>query len=75
MKVSESCACGASFGIELKDPSAIRLVREWRRKHFCPSQEESVEIAPALSADLQIADDPSIPEMHIGFRWLPEEEE
>lgn len=75
MKVSESCSCGASFGIELKDPSAIRLVREWRRKHFCPGQEESHEVLSALSADVETAPDHTIPEMHIGFRYVPEDEE
>jgi hypothetical protein len=31
--ISESCSCGAK--IKTDDAQAIKLVREWRRKHTC----------------------------------------
>ncbi len=31
--IAESCSCGAK--IKTDDPQAIKLVREWRRKHTC----------------------------------------
>jgi hypothetical protein len=36
--IRERCSCGAKF--ETDDAEAIRLVRDWRKKHPCISQEE-----------------------------------
>lgn len=34
MRISETCSCGASTKIEDTDrDSAVRLVRDWRRRH------------------------------------------
>jgi hypothetical protein len=31
--ISEKCSCGAGFKTD--EPDAIKLVREWRKKHAC----------------------------------------
>jgi hypothetical protein len=75
VKVSETCSCGASFGIEVKAENAIRWVREWRRKHHCPAQEEEDPGSAALNAFIDMAEEHTVPEMQIGFRYFPEEDE
>jgi hypothetical protein len=35
--IEERCSCGAKF--QTDEVGAIKLVREWRRKHPCQSQE------------------------------------
>jgi hypothetical protein len=34
--IAETCSCGAKFKTD--DALAIKLVREWRRKHVCQEQ-------------------------------------
>lgn len=71
MKISEKCSCGAYFTVD--GEPAIKLVREWRRKHIC------VESAPdpretSLSTYIERTDSSSTGEFPIGFRYYPEEE-
>lgn len=40
MSISERCSCGAS--IKTDEPNALKLVREWRRKHVCAELEAPV---------------------------------
>lgn len=40
MSIAEKCSCGAAFKTD--EPNAIKLVREWRRKHVCIEAEGSV---------------------------------
>jgi hypothetical protein len=54
MKITESCSCGAS--IKLDDADAVRLVREWRRKHNCSSvTNDDVQAVHGGSADIQVS--------------------
>lgn len=41
MSVDERCSCGARFKTD--EPDAIKLVREWRRKHACIEVNDSVQ--------------------------------
>jgi hypothetical protein len=43
--IAESCSCGAK--IKTDDAQAIKLVREWRRKHTC--QTDNTEIVEAVN--------------------------
>lgn len=71
MKISEKCSCGAYFTVD--GELAIKLVREWRRKHICsePAQEPR---DTTFSAYIERTDSPP-GEFPIGFRYEPEEEE
>jgi hypothetical protein len=54
VKISESCSCGAS--IKLDDANAVRLVREWRKKHNCSSVEnDEVSAVHGGSSDNQVS--------------------
>ena len=35
--IAETCSCGAKFKTD--DGQAIKLVREWRRKHVCQAED------------------------------------
>jgi hypothetical protein len=35
--ISEKCSCGAAFRTD--ETNAVKLVREWRRKHACHTQD------------------------------------
>jgi hypothetical protein len=70
MKVEESCSCGASFKVEGVD--AMKLVREWRRKHTC--QDPTPDRESSIGTYLERTDSSSPGEFPIGFRYYPEEE-
>jgi hypothetical protein len=54
MKITETCSCGAS--IKLDDVNAMRLVREWRRKHNCSqAADNSVEAVYGGTSDNSIS--------------------
>jgi hypothetical protein len=70
MEIKEKCSCGAS--IKLNSPDAIRLVREWRKKHTCLEKPED----PRDSSLSIYTDKPDKVESDypIGFRYEPEED-
>lgn len=70
MKISEKCSCGAYFTID--GEPAIKLVREWRRKHICSETVEARETS--LSAYIERTDS-GVGDFPIGFRYYPEEDE
>jgi hypothetical protein len=45
--IAESCSCGAK--IKTDDAQAIKLVREWRRKHTCNDNSDSIETVEAVN--------------------------
>ena len=51
--IAESCSCGAK--IKTDDPQAIKLVREWRRKHTCTDNTDITDTPTSGLADTQIA--------------------
>ena len=51
--IAESCSCGAK--IKTDDAQAIKLVREWRRKHFCTDNTDITDTPTSGLADTQIA--------------------
>ena len=59
----ERCSCGAEF--ETDEDKAIRLLREWRRKHKCNPPATS---RPDLTSTLETTTSFVEPELHIGFR-------
>lgn len=69
MKVEESCSCGASFKVEGVD--AMKLVREWRRKHTC--QDPTPDRESALGSYNERSEN-NAEWFPIGFRYYPEEE-
>ncbi len=38
--IQERCSCGSTF--KSNEPNAVKLWREWRRKHICELQETEV---------------------------------
>lgn len=66
MKISETCACGASFGIEA-GPKSIHYVIQWREQHSCPDRPEP-DGGVGAGAQVEMAPQYVPPEMHIGFR-------
>lgn len=68
--VREVCSCGAEF--ESDESNAVRLLREWRRKHRCVNVPGSTIVVD--SARVSEAPDFVVPELHIGFRADPDEE-
>ena len=50
--INEQCSCGAAFKTD--EPAAIKLVREWRRKHPCQEQDTADTPTSGL-ADTQLA--------------------
>jgi hypothetical protein len=53
MKITESCSCGAS--IKVDDVNALRLVREWRRKHNCSqSVDTNIDAVHGGTSDNQV---------------------
>jgi hypothetical protein len=63
--VRERCSCGAEF--ESDDDSAIKLVREWRKKHKCVQQATGERPSLNIATDMVAADNRES-ELHIGFR-------
>jgi hypothetical protein len=51
--IAESCSCGAK--IKTDDAQAIKLVREWRRKHTCTDNTDITDTPTSGLADTQIA--------------------
>jgi hypothetical protein len=51
--IAETCSCGAKFKTD--DAQAIKLVREWRRKHTCNEGSEFTDTPTSGLADTQIA--------------------
>jgi hypothetical protein len=52
--IAETCSCGAK--IKTDDAQAIKLVREWRRKHTCQTDNTDITDTPTSGlADTQIA--------------------
>jgi hypothetical protein len=51
--ISERCSCGAMIKTDEKD--AIRLVREWRRKHICQQFAEQDNSPTHGTSETQIA--------------------
>lgn len=49
--IRERCSCGARF--ETDEPDAIRLVREWRRKHTCIDPEPEVQAMGGGNAQVE----------------------
>ena len=45
--IAESCSCGAK--IKTDDAQAIKLVREWRRKHTCNDNSDSIDTVEAVN--------------------------
>lgn len=66
MKISETCGCGASFGIEA-GPKSIHYVIQWREQHACPDRPEP-DGGMGVGAQIETAPQYVEPEMHIGFR-------
>ena len=70
--LSETCSCGAGFQAERSDE--LKLLNTWRTNHKCPNN-DSAGLMVVDTARSEIAPDYTIPEMHIGFRGNPEEDE
>jgi hypothetical protein len=51
--IAETCSCGAKFKTD--DAQAIKLVREWRRKHTCTDNTDISDTPTSGLADTQIA--------------------
>ena len=51
--IAETCSCGAK--IKTDDAQAIKLVREWRRKHTCTDNTDITDTPTSGLADTQIA--------------------
>jgi hypothetical protein len=51
--IAETCSCGAK--IKTDDAQAIKLVREWRRKHTCNDNTDITDTPTSGLADTQIA--------------------
>jgi hypothetical protein len=51
--IAETCSCGAKFKTD--DALAIKLVREWRRKHICTDNTDITDTPTSGLADTQIA--------------------
>lgn len=72
MKIREKCSCGASFAIEAEE--AMKLVREWRKKHICPDPVEELR-ETSLSSQNERADTIGLADYPLGFRYAPEEDD
>jgi hypothetical protein len=51
--IAETCSCGAKFKTD--DAQAIKLVREWRKKHACTDNTDITDTPTSGLADTQIA--------------------
>ena len=72
--IREVCSCGAEF--ETDEDGAVRLLREWRRRHRHEMTRADVDLSPVSGASVvETAPDHTIPELHIGFRALPDDDE
>jgi hypothetical protein len=51
--IAETCSCGAKFKTD--DAQAVKLVREWRKKHTCTDNTDITDTPTSGLADTQIA--------------------
>jgi hypothetical protein len=51
--IAETCSCGAKFKTD--DAQAVKLVREWRRRHTCSDNTDITDTPTSGLADTQIA--------------------
>jgi hypothetical protein len=51
--IAESCSCGAKFKTD--HAQAVKLVREWRRRHTCSDNTDITDTPTSGLADTQIA--------------------
>ena len=71
--IRERCSCGAE--IETDEQHALRLVNEWRKNHrHTEPQPEQHDAVITSNLDTQRSD-PREPELHIGFRPDPFDDE
>jgi hypothetical protein len=63
--VRERCSCGAEF--ESDDDSAVKMLREWRRKHKCVPPVTGDRPGLSVTSDMTPTDNRES-ELHIGFR-------
>lgn len=69
--IRERCSCGAEF--ETDEEHAIKLLRAWRKQHRHEPQTPGRDTD--TSASIELATDPRTPELHIGFRNDPFEDQ
>lgn len=65
MSLSETCSCGASFTAERSDE--LKLLNAWRTSHRCATPKQG-DLAIIDTSSTTLAQDTTIPELHIGFR-------
>lgn len=74
MKINEVCNCGAEFSVE--GEFAVEIWHEWKDNHECDGPAETSDDRDTyFQAQSDKAPDHTLPEMHIGFRYIPEEED
>lgn len=72
MPLSETCSCGAAFSAERNDE--LKLLNAWRTQHKCMNPKGG-DLAIIDTSSNQLADDYTIPELHIGFRPSEDDDE
>lgn len=51
--IEERCSCGARFKTDEVD--AVKLVRDWRRKHACATRDEVLDTPTSGMAQVEMA--------------------
>lgn len=67
--IRERCSCGAE--IETDDNDSLRIVVKWRKGHKCLPQVD--DRVTSGFAQVEIAPDYTVPDLHLGFRAFPDE--
>ena len=62
--IRERCSCGSKFESDSRE--AIKLWREWRRKHTCPDREDPIEFNSAANTQTETLPIGFAPNMHPG---------
>lgn len=62
--IRERCSCSAKF--ETDSQQAIKLWREWRRKHNCPDREPDIEFNSSANTQTETLSLGFAPNMHPG---------
>jgi hypothetical protein len=62
--IRERCSCGAKFESDSRE--AIKLWREWRRKHNCPDRDTDPEFNSAANTSIDTLPIGFAPTMHPG---------
>jgi hypothetical protein len=62
--IRERCSCGAKFESDSRE--AIKLWREWRRKHNCPDRDETAEFNSQANTQTETLPIGFAPQMHQG---------